>query len=567
MSGRLAAIASLGLILAGCGQMQRALRYRPFVPPPPPAPAAAPEPVQMPDPPPPLAHVAPEALPSPHPLLLRGPSSPDVLLERSASLFAAGKRALQEGQFDRARQAFDQALGALILDPLPEHPAERRRIVARIEELADAIYHYDLDQLGAGTGSEETVPGDSLEKILEMTFPVDPGLRGRVQEQIQTTVSELPLEANDAVLSYIHYFLTERGRRVLTSGFARSGQYRDMILRILSEEGLPQQLLFVAQLESRFNARAVSSKRAVGMWQFMKVTGLEYGLTQTAAVDLRRDPEKATRAAARYLRELYEHYGDWYLALAAYNCGPGCVDSAIMRTGYADFWELRKLRALPVATANYVPLVLAMIILYENRDAYGLAVEFDAPVTYDSHELQAETSLALIAASVDRPLSELKDLNPALLKNTAPPGYVLRLPPGTLPQLEAAFSVVPAAQRKSWRVHRVEEGDTLASLAKRYKISEAQLSAVNHGKLPEPGAFAAIPVPFPEDAPKRVAKAAPQKAAAKGKAAVKQAAKRNTAAPKKNSSGASRAKEDRERAAAASNGKAAKGNSARASGA
>jgi membrane-bound lytic murein transglycosylase D len=563
----LAAIAALGMVLAGCGVTQRAAPYRAFVPPPP-RPAEAPEPANMPDPPPAPAYAFPETLPAPRPVAIAGPNHPDLLLERSTLLFAAGKRAIQEGQTERAREAFDQALGLLTSDPLPENPTDRRRIVARIEELADAIYHYDLDQLGARAASEESVPDDSLDKILEMTFPVDPSLRGRVREQIQATVSELPLEANDAVLSYIHYFLTERGRRVLTSGFARSGRYRDMILRILSEEGLPQQLLFVAQLESRFDPRAVSNKRAVGMWQFMKVTGLEYGLTQTAVLDLRRDPEKATRAAARYLRELYEHYGDWYLALAAYNCGPGCVDNAIMRTGYADFWELRRLRALPLATANYVPLVLAMTILYENRGTYSLTVEFDAPVAYDSHELQAETSLTLIAAAVDRPVSEVMDLNPALLKTTAPAGYILRLPPDTLSQLEAAFAVIPAAQRKSWRIHKVEEGDTLASVGKRYKISEAQVSAVNHGKLPEPGAFAAIPVPYPADAPRLVVNAAPKKATAKAKPNSAAKPKTSASAPaKKNSTAASKAKAGSGGPGSASNGKASKGGSARASGA
>ncbi len=446
-----------------------------------------------------------QTVPPPRSLALAIPSNVEFLLERSALLFAAGKRAVQDGQIALARKNFDEALGVLTANPLPTNPAAKRRIVARIEELADAIYRYDLDQLGSGSSDTE-VAGNIKEEILEMTFPIDPSLRGRVREQIQATASDLPLEENDAVLSYIHYFLTERGRRVITSGFARSGKYRDMILRIFREEGLPEALLFVAQVESKYDPRAISTARAVGMWQFMNVTGTEYGLTQNATLDLRRDPEKATRAAAKFLRELYEHYGDWNLAMAAYNCGPGCIDNAITRTGYADFWELRRLRVLPLATANYVPAVLAMTILFENRDAYGLQAEFDDPILYDSRELQAETSITLIAAAIDRPVSEIRDLNPALLKNTAPAGYVLRIPNETMHNLDELFSVVPAAQRKSWRVHRVEEGDTLASVAKKYKLTEAQVSAVNDGTLPEPGSLAAIPVPYPADAPKPVAK-------------------------------------------------------------
>ena len=466
------------------------------------------------------AYAPTDSFPAPRTLVLAGPSNVDALLERSARLFASGKRAIEESRTVQARQDFDQALGILTSNPLPRNAPDRRRIVARIEELADAIYGYDLDQLGAGA-AESQVNEDSLKAILEMTFPIDPSLRGQVREQIQATVSELPLEENDAVLSYIHYFLTERGRRVLTYGFAHSGRYRDMILRIMQEEGLPDELLFVAQVESAFNPRAVSSKKAVGMWQFIRTTGIEYKLTQNAALDLRRDPEQATRSAARYLRDLYEHYGDWYLAMAAYNCGAGCVDSAIMRTGYADFWELRRLRVLPLATANYVPAVLAMTILFANRETYGLEVDFDAPVNYESIELQSESSITLIAQAVDRPVSEVKDLNPALLKNTAPAGYMLRLPAGTLPLLEEAFAVIPAAQRKNWRVHRVEASDTLASLGKQYKVTETQVGAVNHGKLPAPGLLAAIPAPYPADAPKPAVKvaAAKRKPAAKAPAA------------------------------------------------
>jgi len=312
-----------------------------------------------------------------------------------------------------------------------------------------------------------------------------------------------------------------------------------MILRTLKEQGLPAELLFVAQVESHFDPRAVSSKSAVGMWQFINTTGTDYGLTQNASIDLRRDPEKATRSAARYLRDLYEHYGDWYLAMAAYNCGQGCVDNAIMRTGYADFWELRRLRVLPLATANYVPAVLAMTILFANRETYGLEVEFDDPANYESRELQSETSITLIAQAVDRPVSELKDLNPALLRNTAPAGYMLRLPQDTMGRLDEVFAVIPAAQRKSWRIHRVEEGDTLASVSRQYKLTEAQVSAVNHGRLPAPGLLAAIPVPYPADAPKPTPKVvvAKKKPTATGKASTSKAgpAKQGSAARGKGS--------------------------------
>jgi membrane-bound lytic murein transglycosylase D len=214
------------------------------------------------------------------------------------------------------------------------------------------------------------------------------------------------------------------------------------------------------------------------------------------------DSEKATRAAARHLHDLYTHFGDWYLAMAAYDCGPGCVDHAVMRTGYADYWELRRLNMLPGETANYVPVILAMTIVAKNAKAYGLEIDdLDPPLQFDNIELQSPTHLALVAAAVDRPLSELKEINPALIRLVAPAGYTLHVPKGTVEAVETAFAVVPANRRDSWRVHRVQAGDTFAALAKRYTSGAALISSANHDTMPEAGALAAIPVAYQSDRP------------------------------------------------------------------
>ena len=178
---------------------------------------------------------------------------------------------------------------------------------------------------------------------------MDPKLKTKVREEVQATVSQLPLSVNDAVLGFIHFF-SGRGRRTMIAGMERAGRYRPLIQRILDEEGVPQELIYLAQAESGFLPRAVSNKQATGMWQFVKFRGREYGLMQTPYSDDRLDPEKATRSAARHLRDLYTKFGDWYLAIAAYNCGPGNVEKAVERTGYADFWELRSRRTLPIET-------------------------------------------------------------------------------------------------------------------------------------------------------------------------------------------------------------------------
>jgi membrane-bound lytic murein transglycosylase D len=486
------------LFLGACASTPTKSRYRSFVPPP--LRGILHEPAPVPD----LTTttLSDPAVPTPTGAHLPGrgtlpsrPSNPQFLIDKADRLFSDGRRAVQEGRNRDARRAFDEAIQVLMSEPLPADPVERRRLNERLDDLADAIYHYDVDQLGSGIPEEQAaeLPPPVEKQILETNLPVNPGLRDRVREQIETTMSELPLEVTDAVLGYIDYFSTDRGRRVLLSGFARAGRYRDMIARVFADEGLPEELIFVAQLESHFNPVIVSYARAVGMWQFMKPAGGEYQLSINTLVDERRDPEKATRAAAQFLLDLYRHYGDWYLALAAYNCGAGCVDRAIQRTGYADFWELRRLHALPLATTNYVPEILAMTIMYKNAAAYELNVEPDPTLEYDNIVMDADTSLTLVATAVDRPVGQLKQLNPALLLNVAPKGYALHVPVGSGDPLKEALEVVPLAQRKTARIHLVDEDDTLASVAKQYGTSVAKLSSSNNGALPRAGKFALIP--------------------------------------------------------------------------
>lgn len=436
----------------------------------------------------------------------------DFILKRAEDRFAAGKKAVQSGRAEDARAEFDKAIEILL--NAPEETAERPRLERRLQEMVDAIYRYDAGELGASQPSGAVASdGRPLDDLLEMTFPVDPSLRNKVREQIQATVSQLPLDENDAVVSYINYFSSPRGKQILEAGLRRSGRYKPMIQRILAEEGLPQELIFLAQAESGFMPQAISNKACVGLWQFLGITGGEYGLHVSGAVDDRMDPEKATRAAAKLLRDLYAQEGDWYLAMAAYNCGPGCIDQRVARTGYADFWTLRRMNVLPKETANYVPVILAMIIVSKNAKDYGIdEIEPDAPLVYDTVELETPTSLSLVAAAVDRPIAELKELNPALLRNIAPAGYEMRLPSGTQSQLEQAFAVIPPSQRDSWRLHRVESGDTAAALAKRYGTTVDMIASVNRGEIPEAGMFAAIPVSYPLDHP--VAKRPPAKTAA-----------------------------------------------------
>jgi membrane-bound lytic murein transglycosylase D len=335
--------------------------------------------------------------------------------------------------------------------------------------------------MGAGETFDSVVLDKApIDEISHMTFEVDPRLTPQVTHEVQQTQSGIPLEMADPVLSYIHYFSTDRGRAVLQSGLQRAGRYKPMIQRVLGEEGVPQELIYLAQAESGFLARAVSNKQAVGMWQFIAGTGARYDLVRTNTFDERMDPEKATRAAARHLRDLHERYGDWYLALAAYNCGAGNVDRAVERTGYADYWELLKRNALPKETANYVPIIVAMTIMAKNPKDYGLEnYEEDAPAEWDSIQLEAATNLELIADAARQPVSVIRDLNPALLRNVAPAGVSIHVPKGAGESTLAELSAVPAGNRDAWRLHRVVSGDTLASLAAQYHSSVKGIETAN----------------------------------------------------------------------------------------
>lgn len=425
----------------------------------------------------------------------------DDRLRRADAHFNSGRQLYFEGDLAGARREFDTAVDVLLSAPdaLPDH----RRIERRLDEICDLIYRFDVEKLGAGETDQDAVVFDKapIDEISHMTFPVDEALAPKLQLELDQTTSGIPLELADPVLGYVHYFSTDRGRRILETGLRRSGRYKALIERIFTEEGVPLELMYLAQAESGFLPRAVSYKQAVGMWQFTHATGIDYSLERNAVFDERLDPEKATHAAARYLKSLHDRYGDWYLAMAAYNCGPGLVDRAVERTGYADYWELLKRRALPKETSNYVPIIVAMTIMAKNAKDYGLGnIEIDPAVEYDSIHLSAATNLNLIADATMEPLSVIRDLNPSLLRMLAPAGFDIHVPKGSGDSTQAALETVPADNRQAWRLHHVETGDTLEAIAKTYHLAPDRIVAVNRGADSlEKGDVLVIPAVYHED--------------------------------------------------------------------
>jgi membrane-bound lytic murein transglycosylase D len=519
--------------LAGCSMdgSGRQQRYTNAFVPPAPRPQAAP-PAELPEPP--RLQTGFYSKESPILFAAAAPAPPrdfevETRLRRSEEHMQRGAQLLGEGKTEDARAQFDQAVEWLVTAPAAVN--DRQRIVRRYREVIETIYRLEVESAQQTAGDQDPVFDKApLDDVVELTFPIDPRLKPRVKEQVEATVSQLPLEIADPVLGFINYFSSPRGRKVLIHGLQRSGRYAPMIRRILDEEGLPQELIHMAQAESGFLPRAVSHMRAAGMWQFVRDRGNEYGLKQTPYTDDRFDPERATRAAARHLRDLYAQFGDWYLAIAAYNCGPGNVERAIQRTGYADFWELYKRNVLPRETANYLPIILAMTIMAKNPKDYGIEdLALEEPVVYDTITTKGPTHLALIADITGVSLAAIRELNPAVLKLVAPGQYSVRVPKGTSNMVAAALEAIPESKLAAWRVHRVGTSDTLAAIARQYRTSEKQIQEANGGHVgdAEEGDLLVIPVSYPG------ATAAPKPAPARKAAAKKPAARKPAPPPRK----------------------------------
>jgi len=324
-----------------------------------------------------------------------------------------------------------------------------------------------------------------LDELMELTLPESPRILTH-EEALLNTRSELPLVMNDAVQGFINYFTeTSRGQATIRRSMGRGAAYRPMIQRILREEGVPAEIFYLAMAESGFQPKARSHAHATGMWQFISSRGKQYGLRQDRYVDLRYDPETATRAAARHLKDLHIEFGDWYLAMAAYNGGPNRVKNGIARTGSRDYWELSRRRVIYRETRNYVPIILAMTYVGQNLHLFDFGELDPAPeVRYDTIRTEGEISFALIADATGTSVETIKGLNHALMRSATPPyAYDLRLPKDSAEEFQREIALVPADKRLNWRRYEVRPGETVQALANRYKVSAKTLASLN--SLPE----------------------------------------------------------------------------------
>src|SRR5271163_3597377 len=402
------------------------------------------------------------------------------LVARVEKEYQSGLDNYHAGHLEAAKQNFDSAFDQLLGGGVDLHSDDR--LEQELDRILDGINNSELAALQQGDGfAEQKSEPAPIDEANELTPAVDEKVKAKAEAEIKSTPSDLPLMMTDQVAGFINYF-SNRGRGTIERALARSGRYEDMIRQVLKEEGVPQDLIYLAQAESGFHPLAVSRAGARGMWQFMGSRAQGYGLQRSWWIDDRQDPEKATRAAAHHLKDLYSEFGDWYLAMAAYNSGPGTVQSAVKRTGYADFWELYRRNVLPKETRNYVPIILAVTIMAKNPEQYGLdKVVKEKPVAYDTVRIDYPIDLRLAAECVDATAEQLLDLNPSLLRMTTPKDkeFDLNLPAGTADKFQSAVASIPTDKRVWWRYHKVQGGETLASVARTYHTTPHAIAEAN----------------------------------------------------------------------------------------
>ena len=435
--------------------------------------------------------------PSPHQTAaaVKAPTPPPPVVDPIASLiansqqrFEAGERELKAGHLEQARQDFDRAVELLLESPYGARTDQRLR--EHFDRLVDRINAYEVTALAQGDGFTEkhyeAAPIDDLLKNAT-TFPAPPpdeATKATVAADLETSGHDIPIPQQTKVLSYVEVFQT-RLRDYIQESLTRGARYLPMIQSVFRAEGLPLDLAYIPIIESSFKPNAVSRANARGPWQFMRATAQEHGLKTNWFIDERSDPEKATQAAAKYLKTLSKMFdGDWNLVLAAYNGGPGRVQRAIDRSGRSDFWQLASTsKYLPRETREYVPMILAAMIIARNPVQYGFEAISADPIEYEKVPVPRAVDLRRVAEWTGTSVDDIQALNPELRRLTTPvkyPEYEVKVPVGTADRLTARLAEAPPTEFTAIKWYTVKRGETLTTVARKFGVSRTDLAEANN---------------------------------------------------------------------------------------
>ena len=403
------------------------------------------------------------------------------LIANAETSYNSGVQNYRANRLDAARLDFDFAVDTMLtsgMDLKSEGP-----LADEFDRLLNAINSLEMAALKQGNGFSPKLEAAPLDAAEDITFAPNPELVAKLTSELNVT-SDLPLVINDQVAGYIGVFSNSSSfRNHMAASLQRVGKYRGLIQNVLREEGVPQDLIYLAVAESGFQPQVVNGRSgAGGMWQFMTYTGAEYGLTRNGYFDYRFDPEKSSRAYAKYIKKLYGMFGDWYLAMAAYDWGPFAVQRAVQKTGYADFWELYRRNAMPAETRAYVPKILAAVIMAKNPERYGLDKLVPSPaVIYDTVPVNYSIDMRLVADVTGSTVSEIVALNPSMLRLVTPQdvGFDLHIPPGTKTLFADRLKDIPLDRRAAWRFHVVKPGETLEGIASALHARAPEIAATN----------------------------------------------------------------------------------------
>ena len=408
------------------------------------------------------------------------------LIASSTAHFEAGQRALHEGHLVAAKTEFNRALEVLMESPDGARSEPRAR--EHFDRLVERISAYEVMSLAQGDGfTEQKAEPASIDQLLaistfEESVPT-PETKRAVAVDLESVTYDIDIPLNTRVLRFVQLF-AGRLKGFLEEGLSRGARYLPMVQDVFRAEGLPLDLAYVPLVESAFKPSALSRAKARGIWQFMRGTALENGLQHDWYIDERADPEKATRAAAKYLRTLYATFGDWHLALASYNGGPGRIQRSMKRSKRDDFWSISaNSRYLPRETRDYVPLILAAVIVARNPTQYGLNIEPLETPRFETVTLPTAVDLRRVAEWTDAPVQTIQDLNPELRRWTTPlraTDYSLRVPEGSADIVRTRLAETNPDDLAPLNRYAVRKGETLLSIAKKLKVNRADLAEANY---------------------------------------------------------------------------------------